>query len=77
MLKLVGRTNPWSPKVSIVSQRNGVDVEYIFLNKSGSFKRRVLKSSLTSSVSTTALLINVLSVMLEECKEGQVTIINI
>ena len=45
-MKLVGRTNPWSPKISIVYQRNGVDVEYIFLNKSGSFKRRVLKKFL-------------------------------
>lgn len=43
MLKLAGRTNPSSPKVSIVSQGNGVDFEYIFLNKSGSFKRKSFK----------------------------------
>lgn len=36
MLKLAGRTNPYSPKASVVSQGNRVDFEYIFLNKSGS-----------------------------------------
>lgn len=49
-----------------MSQGNGVDFEYIFLNKSGSFKRKSFKkSSLTSIVSTAVLLINVVSIMPE------------
>lgn len=72
MFKLEGRTNTKSPKVIIVpSLGNRVDFDYIFLSQSGSFKSRVLKSSLTSiGVTIVIMLINVYGVyILEECKD--------